>query len=62
MESFPKSWGPRTKGSRDILYGVGNEYSKRSSGYLLALAQLENMLPHRLQFTVLRPKLLLERS
>ena len=60
MESFPKSWRPWTKGSRGHLFQMGNEYSKGRGGYLLAQAQVENMLPHTLQVVVIRPKLLLE--
>ena len=53
---------PRAQESRDLLFWMGNEYSKGTSGHSLAQAQLENMLPHTLQVLVIRPKLLLERS
>ena len=64
VESFPKSWRPPTRGSRDLLFRKGNEYSKGRSGYLLAQTHLENMLPPTLHQTlrIIRPKLLLERS
>ena len=61
-ESFPKRWAPQTKGSRDLLFQLGNEYSEGRGGYSLAQAQLENMLLYTLQVMVIRPKLLLERS
>ena len=46
MESFPESWRPRTKGSRDLLFQMENDYLKGRGGYLRAQAQLQNMLPH----------------
>ena len=41
------------KGKQGHLFWMGNEYSKVRGGYSLAKAQLENVLPHILQVTVI---------
>ena len=53
---------PRTWERRGLLFGMGPKYSRGRGEHSLAQAHLENMLPHTLQVTVIRPKPLLEQK